>query len=1232
MAGIKGVTDVGMSTLLTPTKAATTKNVSSFDNVTTAAGGTKTGGSTGSNSARRKAEEAARKAAEEAARKQASEELARLQEAAKNRSQIERAVLAREMIRLEAIKRGKGFTQLEAARYLKAQAGQNAQSLLKQATPREGARYVDAVKKNIAENKQEITNLRSANLRTILNNQGFVTGFTSPVTQKSYIYNEQGVATYNRDAQNTKEKFNIKQYAKDYNSQFGMSQRKTTGQEAIEWFSKKGFSTRAKIKELEKKIDKLSSQGKKKEALKLAAEKNKLKNSLMGYKVGGRTTELLVGVSYIPSIGKMIYNNPKTIIPLAISAASGIKADVKDTVQLIKYSPREAVAKIGTDYFTFAVVGKVLKSTGRVGGSVVRKLAPKFAGVVKNARIVKIIKTNTGKIKEIQIVKNIVRSGKKTDFARSAERAKDRIGKVVSSTNKKISSLGRRASLAKKRAEKKISIAKRNVKLKQEIKSSLARAKKIRRQAAKKGKTVYIKGTDAKRAISTLEEISDAISQIKTLNFINNYIAKGGEITLEQSNLLLKAVKDKMRNELYNMDGFGKLRSLEKYSGTEAVKLIKNGKLKSAKIYFSELGKRINQIPIIKFIKISLNKIKSGIKYPVKRINEYSKKIEKKISIAKRNVKLKQEIKSSLARAKKIRRQAAKKGKTVYIGQKKYGEAVDFLKDFSDNFAEVRMKTFLRNIEKNGIRLSESKKQDAINAVKNALRKELGRNPDFIKLEKIAKINEPFSIKLIKTKKIEPVKILVNKISKKIKSAAISRYIRSSIKNIKNIPKKIKAKRQKIMGRKEYMKTIKYRMEKSRPIREVTIKQLESSSDISKMNKFIDYFFDNLGRKQKINISNEKFRQMKNLLKKRMAMAIKRNNKVELNNFKTEVRKLISDMNKKTSKPDIIVLEKVGKTKRFRTIKDFETKSPPGTFQEVKSGNQVLIQRLENKLDSKQATKQMQVKKQQIVSVKKKPINLKSIQRFAEINMWSLFKPLVSSTIGSTIKSLVKRNRPITSQNIMSALKQDSDFRILFKDINALGFVPRLNTLLKSASLSKFKSPTILKRKKTFIKKEKPIPKTKILSGKTTKILSKAQPTYRVVTRKRGKIVNLFAKPLTLKDAKDYLAYSVDNSLTKTAWLVPLGKSKNVASPPRNTQGYFSKVSTKLRPYKIKQGKKKPLLSGYIEKRKYFQDTPGERGQAKRLRRKVTPAQKKILIARLKKARAVRMRNLRRRK
>ncbi len=113
------------------------------------------------------------------------------------------------------------------------------------------------------------------------------------------------------------------------------------------------------------------------------------------------------------------------------------------------------------------------------------------------------------------------------------------------------------------------------------------------------------------------------------------------------------------------------------------------------------------------------------------------------------------------------------------------------------------------------------------------------------------------------------------------------------------------------------------------------------------------------------------------------------------------------------------------------------------------------------------------------------------------------------------------------------------------------------------------------------------------------KILSKKVPVFLVKIRRKGKIVNLVNKPLRLNHAKDYLAYSLDHNLVRSGWFFPLGKSKKVVTPNKNVLGYFNKVKHKLRPYKIKDKRKKRILNGYIETRKFLLDKKRERIQLK---------------------------------
>lgn len=165
-------------------------------------------------------------------------------------------------------------------------------------------------------------------------------------------------------------------------------------------------------------------------------------------------------------------------------------------------------------------------------------------------------------------------------------------------------------------------------------------------------------------------------------------------------------------------------------------------------------------------------------------------------------------------------------------------------------------------------------------------------------------------------------------------------------------------------------------------------------------------------------------------------------------------------------------------------------------------------------------------------------------------------------------------------------------------------------------------------------------PRIRLEQKFTTRNLSKSIPVYYVVMKQKKKLVKLNPQPFTLNDAKDFLAYKLDNGFSRTAFFVPIGKRKSVVGLPKPIEGYFSKVRNKLRPFRIRYGKRRQLLNGYIEKRRFAFDKAGERSRKisrglvrrQRPQRRLNPMQRRILIARLKKARAVRMRNLRRRR
>lgn len=166
---------------------------------------------------------------------------------------------------------------------------------------------------------------------------------------------------------------------------------------------------------------------------------------------------------------------------------------------------------------------------------------------------------------------------------------------------------------------------------------------------------------------------------------------------------------------------------------------------------------------------------------------------------------------------------------------------------------------------------------------------------------------------------------------------------------------------------------------------------------------------------------------------------------------------------------------------------------------------------------------------------------------------------------------------------------------------------------------------------------------------RTTKRRVKVKRGYDVFVRplrKRGmkklpKLVKVNIRTLTKDQAEDLRNYLIDTSLSR------YGKVKKSSRAPKKPllkipRGYAKKTKRKFRKVRIVKKKGRRLPKGaVIEKRKNILDTKQEKKGItlkrrlaqlqKKKKRKITLQQKKILLARLKKARAVRMRNLKKR-
>lgn len=121
------------------------------------------------------------------------------------------------------------------------------------------------------------------------------------------------------------------------------------------------------------------------------------------------------------------------------------------------------------------------------------------------------------------------------------------------------------------------------------------------------------------------------------------------------------------------------------------------------------------------------------------------------------------------------------------------------------------------------------------------------------------------------------------------------------------------------------------------------------------------------------------------------------------------------------------------------------------------------------------------------------------------------------------------------------------------------------------------------------------VKKTLRLKGKLKE--KKAKMGYYIYEKQGGKFKKIKGKPLTEAQAKDRLAFRLDNKLSRTAKLVSAGKTRKLGSISRKETGYFRKIRSKLRDYRIKKGKRIKLNMSYIEKRKRILDTSGEKKQ-----------------------------------
>ncbi len=595
----------------------------------------------------------------------------------------------------------------------------------------------------------------------------------------------------------------------------------------------------------------------------------------------------------------------------------------------------------------------------------------------------------------------------------------------------------------------------------------------------------------------------------------------------------------------------------------------------------------------------------------IKKVTKIKSVVKKKIKVTKitqkleiRKFKGRVQFANQLKRARASRKLARKSGRTINIGTNDYIEAVAFVEDFADRLATLKARQFIKALKSRGVKFGLGRQDDFITAIRSYVNKSLNNMPKFKTLKNYARLQKPFQIKLLKARKISSATNLLKKISLKIKKLPISKKMSSLIKKIKKLPGKIKKglvkrKLQKL-GRAEFRKTNRYRMEKARPIRKVTFEQLQKSNTISQMNKFIDQLFNELGRRQKLNITRLRFRQLRNIIKKRLRKAIKKGDKAEISKFKKSVKKMIDDMNKPSNRPTIKVISKTEKPRRIRTIKDFSPEVKRGQYVEVRNGQQILLQKTKQVQILKTKQLQKAIQKQTVaqkVLQQQRVFTIQLVQK-KSISLLPLIKFVSEVLVGLFLRSLVMQKslqRSGQAQRAEQQLKNTQDVKQDLKILQAIAPALKTKQILKQDVASKQKFRPILKtRLDQPKKKKKPIIRRKIPRiSKRKKILRKKETGFTSKVKNRKKLNTL---PLTKSRAFDILAFTLDkNPSIRGVTTTSLKKVKRsilqrkLRSVPK---GYFQRHRRKFILRRLRKGRETYEM---IERIRFRKDSPRER-------------------------------------
>ena len=517
---------------------------------------------------------------------------------------------------------------------------------------------------------------------------------------------------------------------------------------------------------------------------------------------------------------------------------------------------------------------------------------------------------------------------------------------------------------------------------------------------------------------------------------------------------------------------------------------------------------------------------------------------------------------------------------------------------------------------------------------------------DLIKEEKIQKLTKRF-IDEIENKAPRKMtnkekELLSKRFSSKVRDSLNKQDFALSLSKLKQKPffkkaskfellkLKVKKIKVKIPKKKSLKKKIKVKQKKI-PKKFISIRELEAKKKREIINKLTNRMLKKVEMKSPIQLNTFERIDLRNKIKKEVTIRInKLQKKVEIKTVDkmSKLEKVATpfidkkflitkfkSVARKISKKKPVAKKKLVRVQRKRIVKKKQlsvTFKPVTRRIKIVESNKRLLMKTKKKVLKE--NKIIQLEKKKVVQITKEVKILrtkKTLQAKQRLKMKT--KQLSSSRfkLKNLSKSLSKSASALAQLN-KSRIGFKTEFKSLtdtLKDIKSIqdSINETISTTIKATSQAKsFKSRSKLKTEKITEKtKKKTMFPFKFEKGKEKfRRLSKPVDIYEVRAKKRGKQIILKQK-LTELDAKNYLATELDTTLLRTARLVKKGKSKKVVILPKIYKKSFSKRSKKLRPFKIKQGKKKPII-GYIEKRKYALDTKREKLQIKRTRKPTT--------------------------